>query len=140
MPSYMMIHPFVGLMAVGLIVAAFIMKVGRRKFWGLHYWTGGAAFLVAGTALTIAILAIMRRTVETDGHMGLPPVVLVHLLLAIFGLLSLLMQVGLGLAMRYVLGGPPRFYRFHKLNSRILILIAAAILGFGLLTLGTMIL
>lgn len=135
-----MIHPIVGLLAVGLIGAAFVMKVGRRKFWELHYWIGGAALVAGGLAFTIAILAMMRRTIETEGREGLPVVLLVHLLLAVLGLLSLLIQVGLGLAMRTIIGGPPKFIRFHRLNSRILITIVAAIFLFGLATLGMMIL
>jgi hypothetical protein len=132
----MVIHPVFGLLAVTLILSAFVMKVGPRKFWDLHYWTGTAAFVAGWVALGIAILAIMRRMDETQGDMGLPLVLLFHLFVAILGLLVLLIQFGLGLAMRFVIGGPPRFYKYHKLNARILAGTAVVILILGVLTLG----
>ena len=135
MPNYMLIHPVFGILAITLILGAFSMKVGRHKFWELHYWTGGAAFVAGWVALTVALLAIMRRMAENSGQTGLPVVVLIHFLLALLGLLLLAIQAGLGLAMRVVIGGPPKFYRYHKLNSRLLAGTALAILIFGAATL-----
>jgi hypothetical protein len=136
MPPYMVIHPVFGILAVALILTAFFMKVGPHKFWELHYWTGTAAFGFGWLALGLAILAIMRRMAETQGAMGLPLVLLIHFMLATLGLLVLIIQFGLGLAMRFVIGGPPRFYKYHKLNARILAGMAALIFIFGLLSLG----
>lgn len=136
MPPYMAIHPVFGLLAVSLILTAFIMKAGPHKYWELHYWTGTAAFVAGWLALSIALLAIMRRMAETQGGMGLPTVLLVHFMLAVLGLLVLLIQFGLGLAMRFVVGGPPRFYKYHKFNGRLLASLSVLILIFGVLTLG----
>jgi len=135
MPSYMAIHPVVGALAVALILTAFIMKAGPHKFWELHYWTGTAAFVAGWLALGLALLAIMRRMAETQGEMGLPWVLLVHFLLAILGLLVLVIQFGLGIAMRVVIGGPPKFLRFHKANAYLLAGLAVLILVFGILSL-----
>ena len=55
MPAYMYIHPFFGALVVALILGAFAMKVGRRKFRKLHYVTGLAAFAAALTAIGIAV-------------------------------------------------------------------------------------
>jgi hypothetical protein len=62
----------------------------------------------------------------------------VHLGLATLGLLALAIQAALGLAVHYVLGGPPRYLRYHRRNARILVILAIAIFLLGLATLGSL--
>ena len=52
--------------------------------------------------------------------------------LALLGLLALVVQVTLGLAVHYVLGGPPRFLRYHRRNARLLVVLAIGISILGL--------
>jgi hypothetical protein len=139
MPNYMFVHPVLGLAAVGLILAAFAMKAGQHRFWTLHYITGGLAGVVGVSAFSVAILAVIRRYMETGGHPNLPLVASAHLALASVGLVALSTQVALGLAVHYVLGGPPRFLRFHRRNARLLVVLAIGILLLGLATLGTLV-
>ena len=138
MPNYMFVHPVLGLTAVGLILTAFAMKAGEHKFWTLHYLTGLSAGAAGLTAFSVAIVVVLRRTVETGGHASLPLVANVHLVLACLGLLALTVQVALGLAVHYVLGGPPRYLRFHRRNARLLVVLAISILLLGLATLSTL--
>ena len=138
MPNYMFVHPVLGLAAVGLILAAFAMKAGEHRFWTLHYITGLLAGAAGITAFSAAIVVVARRYAETGGHPNLPLVTNVHLVLACLGLLALSAQVALGLAVHYVLGGPPRFLRFHRRNARLLVVLALGILLLGLATLGTL--
>ena len=44
----------------------------------------------------------------------------------------------LGLAVHYVLGGPPGFLRYHRRNARLLVVLAIGILLLGLATLGAL--
>jgi hypothetical protein len=134
----MFVHPVLGLSAVALILAAFSMKTGQHKFWALHYLTGSLAGAVGVTAFSVAILVVVRRYADTSGHPNLPVVANVHLVLALLGLLALLTQVALGLAVHYVLGGPPRFLRYHRRNARLLVVLAIGILLLGLATLSTL--
>ena len=138
MPNYMFAHPVLGLAAVGLILAAFAMKAGQHKFWTLHYVTGLLAGGVGISAFSVALVVVARRYAETGGHPNLPLVTNVHLVLASLGLLALTAQVALGLAVHYVLGGPPRFLRFHRRNARLLVVLALGILLLGLATLTTL--
>jgi hypothetical protein len=39
MPSDMLAHPLLGMATVSLILGAFSMKAGERKFWSLHHAT-----------------------------------------------------------------------------------------------------
>jgi hypothetical protein len=131
----MFLHPSLGLAALALILAAFALKAGRRKFWTLHYGTGLAAGVAALGALGVALWAAGRRILETGGNPGLPRITTLHLTVATLGVAILLVQIGLGLAVRYALGGPPRFLRFHRRNARLLVGFAIAILVLGLGTL-----
>jgi hypothetical protein len=65
---------------------------------------------------------------------NLPLVANVHLVLATLGLLALSVQVALGLAVHYVMGGPPRYLRYHRRNGRVLVVLAVGILLLGLAT------
>ena len=134
----MFAHPVLGLAAVTLILAAFAMKAGQHKFWTLHYATGLLAGAVGVTAFSAAIMVVARRYAETGGHPNLPLVASAHLVLATLGLLALTVQVGLGLAVHYVLGGPPRFLRYHRRNARLLVVLAIGILLLGLATLSAL--
>ena len=138
MPNYMFVHPVLGLTAVGLILTAFTMKAGQHRFWTLHYITGLLAGGVGMAAFSAAIVAVVRRWLETGGHPNLPLVANVLLVLATLGLLALAAQVTLGLAVGYVLGGPPRFLRYHRRNGRLLVVLAIGILILGLATLSTL--
>ena len=134
----MFAHPVLGLAAVTLILAAFTMKASQHRFWTLHYLTGLLAGAAGITAFSAAILAVARRFADTGGHPNLPLVASAHLVLATLGLLSLVVQVGLGLAVHYVLGGPPRFLRYHRRNGRLLVVLAIGILLLGLATLSAL--
>jgi len=131
----MFAHPALGLAAVTLILAAFAMKAGQHRFWTLHYLTGLLAGGVGVTAFSAAIWVVARRYAETGGHPNLPLVANAHLVLATLGLVTLIVQVGPGLAVHYVLGGPPRFLRYHRRNARLLVVLAIGILLLGLATL-----
>src|SRR5437763_4856973 len=128
----MFAHPVLGLATVTLILAAFTMNAGQHRFWTLHYLTGLLAGGVGLTAFSVAILAVARRYADTGGHPNLPLVANIHLVLASLGLLALTVQVGLGLAVHYALGGPPRYLRFHRRDGRVLVVLAIAILLLGL--------
>jgi hypothetical protein len=138
MPNYMFVHPVLGLAAVCLILTAFALKAGANKFWSLHYLTGLLAGGVGVSAFSVAIVVVARRYIETGGHPNLPLVANVHLALASLGLLALTAQVALGLAVHFVLGGPPRFLRYHRRNARLLVVLAIGILLLGLATLTTL--
>jgi len=138
MPNYMFAHPLLGLAAVGLILAAFSMKAGQHRYWTLHYVTGLLAGGAGITAFSAAILVVLRRIADTGGHPNLPLVANAHLVLAVLGLVALTVQVGLGLAVHYVLGGPPRFLRFHRRNARLLVVLSLGILLLGLATLSAL--
>ena len=134
----MFAHPLLGLAAVGLILAAFSMKAGQHKYWTLHYLTGLLAGGVGVIAFSAAIAVILRRYADTGGHPSLPLVANAHLVLATLGLTALVLQVGLGLAVHFVLGGPPRFLRYHRRNARVLVVLTIGILILGLATLSAL--
>jgi hypothetical protein len=134
----MFAHPLLGMAAVGLILAAFTLKAGEHKFWTLHYITGLLAGGVAIAAFSVAIAAVVRRRFDSRGHLNLPLVANVHLVLATLGLLALNVQVALGPAVHYVLGGPPRYFRYHRRNARVLVVLAIGILLLGLATLSAL--
>jgi len=138
MPNYMFVHPVLGVTAVGLMLAAFAMKAGEHRYWTLHYITGIAAGVAGITAFSAAIVTVVMRWMQTGGHPNLPLVANVHLVLAILGLIALTAQVGLGLAVHYVLGGPPRFLRYHRRNARVVVVLAICIMILGLATLSTL--
>ncbi|MEP7357736.1 MAG: hypothetical protein ABI847_10885 [Anaerolineales bacterium] len=138
MPSYMLLHPALGLTTVSLIFAAFAMKAGRHKFWTLHYATGLLAGGAGLAAFSAAVWAVMRRWSENGGQSALPLIAGVHLTAASLVLLALVVQVGLGLAVHYVLGGAPKFLRYHRFNSRVLVALAVVVLFLGVATLGTL--
>ena len=135
MPNFMFVHPLLGMAAVGLILTAFSLKAGEHKFWTLHYATGLLAGAAGITAFSVAIIMVARLQIDTGGHANLPWVANVHLALASLGLIALVLQVGLGLAVHYVLGGPPRFLRYHRRNARVLVVLSICILLLGLATL-----
>ena len=132
----MFVHPALGLTAIGLILGAFAMKAGQRKFWRLHYVTGLTAGAAGIAAFSVAIWAVLRRWFESGGQTRLPFIASVHLAAASLGLLALITQVTLGLLVHNVLGGPPKFLRFHRRNARLLVILAIAISVLGLATLG----
>jgi len=134
----MFAHPALGLAAVTLILAAFAMKAGQHRFWTLHYFTGLLAGGVGITAFSAAIWVVARRYAETGGHPNLPLMANAHLVLATLGLVTLIVQMSLGLALHYVLGGPPRFLRYHRRNARLLVVLAIGILLLGLATLSAL--
>ena len=138
MLTNLFVHPALGLAAVALILAAFAMKAGEHKFWTLHYFTGLLAGVVGVTAFSAAIVLLARSYAATGGHPNQPLVTNAHLVLASLGLVVLIVQVGLGLAVHYVLGGPPRFLRYHRRNARLLVVLAIGILLLGLATLSTL--
>ncbi len=135
MPSYMYVHPVLGLLAVTLILTAFALKAGRRKAWTLHYATGLSAGAAGLAALGVALWAVGARMAQTGGNPGLPRITTLHFMVAGVGVLVLMAQVGLGLAVRYMVGGPPRFLRHHRRNGWLLAGLAVAILLLGLATL-----
>ena len=92
MPNYMFVHPLLGITTVGLILAAFAMKTGERKYWTLHYATGLLAAAAGTWAFSAAILAVARRWLDSGGHPNLPFIASVHLGLATLGLLALTIQ------------------------------------------------
>jgi hypothetical protein len=123
------------MLAVGLIVSAYGLKSGRPRGWRLHYAAGLLAAVTALAAFGVALWAVARRAAE-PGAANLPPTAGLHLVLAALTVGALAGQVTLGLAVRYVLGGPPRFLRYHRANGRALAALAIATFILGLGTLG----
>lgn len=138
MPAYMYIHPFFGALVVALILGAFAMKVGRRKFRKLHYATGLAAFAAALTAIGIAVGALTRFSTEIGDPLDVLPLVTFgpHAILAAIALLALLAQVGMGVTMRLFKRTIGRVFPFHRRNARLLVGLILLVLVLGLATVG----
>ena len=142
MPAYMYIHPFFGALVVALILGAFAMKIGRRKFRKLHYVTGLAAFAAALTAAGIAAWATWYKFYDEIGDPleELSPTIwttlLPHTILAILVLLTLLAQVGMGATMRVFKRATGRVFPFHRRNARLLVRLVVLASLLGLATVG----
>jgi hypothetical protein len=136
--SFVDLHPAFGILAIALMLIAYSLKAGPHKFWQLHYYTGVAAGLAGVAAFVAALLAIGQQSADPNGPPGLPGSALIHFMLSLMLMLSLVTQVVLGLLMRVVIGGPPRFLPYHRINSRILLVLAIATFLFGFITLQVM--
>jgi hypothetical protein len=136
--SYIDLHPALGVLAIALMLVAYSLKAGSHKFWQLHYWTGIAAALCGVAAFVVALLAIGQQAADPNAPAGLPGTALVHFMLAVMLMLSLLLQATLGILMRVVIGGPPKFLPLHRINARILLGLAIATFLFGFITIATM--
>jgi len=134
-PSYLFVHPVVGLPAVGLILGAFAMKTRKRYYYNLHYVTGLCAFVIAFAARSIAVWAALRALAEGIDLARTVPTLRPHSLLASLVFLSLLVQTVMGLTMYLARGTQTRVIRLHRGNARILVGLAAIILLLGLTTL-----
>lgn len=128
MPSYMWFHPALGALTIALIFTAFALNAGRHKAGTLHSVVGGLAGLSGLAAFAVAWWAVGRWGLQLPWPGNL------HFLLAALTLGLLLAQVALGLAVHFVLGGPPRFLRFHRRLARVLVVVAAVTLLLGLAT------
>jgi hypothetical protein len=138
MIDFVDLHPVFGTLAIALMLIAYGLKTGPHKFWQLHYWTGIGAGVAGVAAFVAALLVIGYQSSDPNAPAGLSGTALVHFMLSLMLMLSLVTQVVLGLLMRFVIGGPPKFLPLHRINSRILLGLAIATFLFGFLTLAMM--
>ena len=140
MPAYMYIDPFFGALAAALILGAFAMKVGRRKFRKLHYTTGLAAFAAALTAIGIALRAPTRFSTEIGDPFDALTLITFgpHAVLVAIALLALLAQVNMGVTMLLFKRTTGRVFSVHRLNARLLVGLILLAFLLGLATVGLM--
>ena len=129
-----------GVLAIALILTAFALKAGRRKFGRPHYAAGLAAFATALTAVAVAFWAVGRLLSERGTTSQLPPTVVLHFAVVSLALLVLVAQVGMGVTM--LLFGQTRrtIFRVHRRNARLVLGLSGVVFVLGATSVGLMLL
>src|SRR4030065_2989435 len=101
MPAYLFIHPFFGLAAVALILTAFALKIGKRKFQRPHYITALTGIAMFYVAMVVAFWALNQSTNEGIDLFEEIVTLFPHGIAVLLMVPALLGQLGLGATMYF---------------------------------------
>ena len=130
MESYQWIHPAVGVATLLLLAGTAASKMRATKYFRLHYTLGAATVTAVVLALTLAVYTVIRCDCDDDW----PPVLFVHLPFALLLALVVIGQAAMGGSMLFR-GRGQRLLRMHRINARVVLGVAAAVLPLGVTTL-----
>ena len=126
MESYQWIHPVVGLATLLLLAGTAASKMRATKYFLLHYTLGAATVTAVVLALALAVYTVIRCDCDDDW----PAVLFVHLPFALLLTLAVIGQGTMGGVM-LVRGRGRRLLRMHRINARVVLGLAIAVLALG---------
>ena len=129
MEGYQWIHPAVGLTTLLLLAGTAASKMRATKYFRLHYTLAAATVLAVVLALTLAVYTVIRCDCDGDW----PAVLFVHIPFTLLLALVVLGQAAMGGSM-LVRGRGRRLLRMHRINARVVLGVAAAVLALGVAT------
>ncbi len=129
MESYQWIHPALGLTTLLLLAGTAASKMRAPKYFRLHYTLGAATVIAVVLALSLAVYTVIRCDCDDDW----PVALFVHLPFALVLALVVFAQAAMGGSM-LVRDRGRRLLRMHRINARVVLAVAAAVLPLGVAT------
>ena len=90
------IHPSIAIPATSLVLAAFVLKARKRKYYREHYAVAMAAFILTAVAIPIGLRAVLLSYAR---FMTWPLTLIPHLGMATISAILISVQSGLGITM-----------------------------------------
>jgi len=130
MEAYLWVHPAGGLLALSLLAAAAWTKLRPKKYYRLHYALALSAVTMIIVTIGVALYTIVRCSCNDFWPFSL----IFHGLVALLFAVVILGQATMGISM-LLFGRKPRLFRYHRLNARVVLGLAAPLALLGLTTL-----
>ena len=127
MEGYQWIHPALAVITLVLLVAATYAKMGPKKYFRAHYALAISTVIGVLLSFGLAVYAVVRCDCQDDW----PTTLFIHIPAALLFTGFILGQATMGLTMRWK-GRSPRLLRAHRLNARIVLGLATAVLLLGI--------
>ena len=126
MVSALVYHPIIMASVVLLVVAAYLLKTGKRHRFTAHYAAGISAFSLFLLGFPIGLYEVA----SSGGLQYFPEVLLFHFANFFVAAALLITQTTVGIAM-LLLGRRRRLYAFHKRLSKyvVVVMLIQAMLG-----------
>ena len=124
------IHPSIAIPATSLVLVAFILKAGRKKYYRAHYLVAMAAFILTAVAIPIGLRAVLLSYAR---FMTWPLTLIPHLGMATISAILISVQSGLGIAMLLRKKSRKSSLGLYRVHSRLGKFVAAAFVIQGLL-------
>ena len=122
------IHPSIAIPATSLVLVAFVLKAGRRKYYRAHYAVAMAGFILTAVAIPIGLRAVLLSYAR---FMTWPLTLIPHLSMATISAILISVQAGLGITM--FLRKKSRTLGLYRVHSRLGKFVAVAFVIQGLL-------
>jgi plastocyanin len=124
------IHPSIAIPATSLVIAAFVLKARRRKYYGAHYAVAMAGFVLTAVAIPIGLRAVLLSYAR---FMTWPLTLIPHLGMATISAILISVQAGLGITMLMRKKSRKSSLELYRVHSRLGKFVAAAFVIQGLL-------
>jgi plastocyanin len=117
------IHPSIAIPATSLVLAAFVLKARKRKYYREHYAVAMAAFILTAVAIPIGLRAVLLSYAR---FMTWPLTLIPHLGMATISAILISVQSGLGITMLMRKKSRKSFLGLYRVHSRLGKFVAAA--------------
>jgi len=124
------IHPIIAIPATSLVIAAFVLKARRRKYYRAHYAVAMAGFILMAVAIPIGLKAVLLSYAR---FMIWPLTLIPHLGMATISAILISVQASLGIAMLMRKKSRKNSDGLYRVHSRLGKFVAAAFLIQGIL-------
>jgi plastocyanin len=124
------IHPSIAIPATSLVLAAFVLKARKRKYFREHYAVAMAAFILTAVAIPIGLRAVLLSYAR---FMTWPLTLIPHLGMATISAILISVQSGLGITMLMRKKSRKSSLGLYRVHSRLGKFVAAAFVIQGLL-------
>jgi plastocyanin len=124
------IHPSIAIPATSLVIAAFVLKARRRKYYRAHYAVAMAGFILTAVAIPIGLRAVLLSYAR---FMTWPLTLIPHLGMATISAILISVQAGLGITMLLRKKSHKSSLGLYRVHSRLGKFVAVAFVIQGLL-------
>jgi|SRR5215212_4148503 len=124
------IHPSIAIPATSLVIAAFVLKARRRKYYRAHYAVAMAGVILTAVAIPIGLRAVFLSYAR---FMTWPLTLIPHLGMATISAILISIQAGLGITMLMRKKSRKSSLGLYRVHSRLGKFVAAAFVIQGLL-------
>jgi plastocyanin len=124
------IHPSIAIPATSLVLVAFVLKAGRRKYYRAHYAVAMAGFILTAVAIPIGLRAVLLSYAR---FMTWPLTLIPHLSMATISAILISVQAGLGITMLLRKKSRKNSLGLYRVHSRLGKFVAVAFVIQGLL-------
>jgi plastocyanin len=124
------IHPSIAIPATSLVIAAFVLKARKRKYYREHYAVAMAGFILTAVAIPIGLRAVLLSYAR---FMTWPLTLIPHLGMATISAILISVQASLGITMLMRKKSRKSSLGLYRVHSRLGKFVAAAFVIQGLL-------